>query len=121
MITAAGLVMAGTFAALAQLPSVPVAEVGIAVAVGVLLDTLLVRTVLVPAALLTLGDRAWWPSRPAGAGQRAASPAGPGPADRHRSRLSRSPGTWAGRDRGAACPAPARSSRIGYICSRVAV
>ena len=68
VITAAGLVMAGTFAALAQLPSVPVAEVGIAVAVGVLLDTLLVRTVLVPAALLTLGDRAWWPSRPAGAG-----------------------------------------------------
>ena len=68
VITAAGLVMAGTFAALTQLPSVPVAQVGIAVAVGVLLDTLLVRTVLVPAALLTLGDRAWWPSRSAGAG-----------------------------------------------------
>ncbi|HTT53330.1 MAG TPA: MMPL family transporter [Streptosporangiaceae bacterium] len=66
VITAAGFVMAGTFAALTQLPSVPVAEVGIAVAVGVLLDTLLVRTVLVPAALLTLGERAWWPSRPAG-------------------------------------------------------
>ena len=73
MITAAGIVMAGTFAALTQLPSVPVAEVGIAVAVGVLLDTLLVRTVLVPAALLTLGERAWWPSRPGGADR------GPGP------------------------------------------
>ena len=69
VITAAGVVMAGTFAALTQLPSVPVAQVGIAVAVGVLLDTLLVRTVLVPAALLTLGDRAWWPSRPARAGR----------------------------------------------------
>jgi RND superfamily putative drug exporter len=70
VITAAGVVMAGTFAALTQLPSVPVAQVGIAVAVGVLLDTLLVRTVLVPATLLTLGERAWWPSRSAGAGRR---------------------------------------------------
>ena len=72
VITAAGVVMAGTFAALTQLPSVPVAQVGIAVAVGVLLDTLLVRTVLVPAALLTLGERAWWPSRPAEAGRECA-------------------------------------------------
>jgi putative drug exporter of the RND superfamily len=67
VITAAGIILAGTFGDLARLPSVPVAEVGIAVAVGVLLDTLLVRTVLVPAALLTIGDRVWWPSRP-GAG-----------------------------------------------------
>jgi len=65
VITAAGLVMAGTFADLARLPSVPVAEVGIAVALGVLLDTLLVRTVLVPATLLTLGERVWWPARAA--------------------------------------------------------
>ncbi len=61
VITAAGIVMAGTFAALAQLPDVSVAEVGIAVAVGVLLDTLLVRTVLVPASLLIIGERVWWP------------------------------------------------------------
>jgi len=61
VITAAGIVMAGTFAALAQLPDVSVAEVGIAVAIGVLLDTLLVRTVLVPASLLIIGERAWWP------------------------------------------------------------
>jgi putative drug exporter of the RND superfamily len=63
VITAAGVVLAGTFAALAQLPQVDITEVGTAVALGVLLDTLLVRTVLVPAALLTLGDRVWWPSR----------------------------------------------------------
>ena len=63
VITAAGIVLAATFAALAQLPSVPITEVGIAVALGVLLDTLLVRTVLVPAGLLTIGSRVWWPSR----------------------------------------------------------
>jgi RND superfamily putative drug exporter len=68
VITAAGIVMAGTFAALAQLPDVSVAEVGIAVALGVLLDTLLVRTVLVPASLLIIGERVWWPSRLAGPG-----------------------------------------------------
>jgi len=63
VITAAGVVLAATFAALVRLPSVPITEVGIAVALGVLLDTLLVRTVLVPASLLTIGDRVWWPSR----------------------------------------------------------
>lgn len=66
VITAAGLIMAGTFAALSLLPYVPVAEVGTAIVIGVLLDTLLVRTVLVPAALLTIGERVWWPARPAG-------------------------------------------------------
>jgi RND superfamily putative drug exporter len=62
VITAAGVVLAATFAALARLPYVPVAQVGTAIAVGVLLDTLLVRTVLVPAGLLALGERVWWPS-----------------------------------------------------------
>jgi putative drug exporter of the RND superfamily len=70
VITAAGIVMAGTFAALAQLPDVSVAEVGIAVALGVLLDTLLVRTVLVPASLLIIGERVWWPTRLAGPSQK---------------------------------------------------
>ena len=64
VITAAGLILAATFAALAQLPSVSVTEVGTAIAIGVLLDTLLVRTVLVPAALITIGDRIWWPGPP---------------------------------------------------------
>ncbi len=63
VITAAGIVLAGTFAALTQLPSVPITQVGIAVAVGVLLDTLLVRTVLIPASLLATGERAWWPAQ----------------------------------------------------------
>ncbi|GAA2515822.1 MMPL family transporter [Winogradskya humida] len=63
VITAAGVVLAATFAALAQLPSVQLTEVGSAVALGVLLDTLLVRTVLVPASILTIGDKSWWPSR----------------------------------------------------------
>jgi RND superfamily putative drug exporter len=62
VITAAGVVLAGTFAALAELPSVSLTEVGSAVALGVLLDTLFVRTVVVPAVLLAIGDRIWWPS-----------------------------------------------------------
>jgi RND superfamily putative drug exporter len=71
VITAAGIVLAGTFAALTQIPQVDITEVGTAVALGVLLDTLVVRTVLVPASLLTIGERVWWPSR-----QRAQTEAG---------------------------------------------
>jgi RND superfamily putative drug exporter len=63
VITAAGIVLAGTFAALTQIPEVSITEVGTSVALGVLLDTLVVRTVLVPASLLTIGERVWWPSR----------------------------------------------------------
>jgi putative drug exporter of the RND superfamily len=66
VITAAGVVLAGTFAALTQIPQVDITEVGTAVALGVLLDTLVVRTVLVPAALLTIGEHVWWPSRARG-------------------------------------------------------
>ena len=64
VITAAGLVLAGTFAALAQIPDVTVAQVGIAVAIGVLVDTLLVRALQVPALAALLGERTWWPARP---------------------------------------------------------
>ncbi len=63
VITSAGLVLASTFAALGVLPLVPFAEIGFAVAFGVLLDTIIVRSLLVPALALMVGDRIWWPSR----------------------------------------------------------
>jgi RND superfamily putative drug exporter len=63
VITSAGFVLAGTFAALGTLPIVFVAELGFAVAVGVLLDTIIVRSVLVTALNLDLGRHMWWPSK----------------------------------------------------------
>ncbi|MGW0874705.1 MMPL family transporter [Streptomyces sp. NPDC002740] len=65
VITSAGLVLAGTFAALATLPMVAFAEIGFAVALGVLLDTFIVRSVLVTSLFLDIGPRIWWPHRPA--------------------------------------------------------
>ncbi|QAY68955.1 MMPL family transporter [Xylanimonas protaetiae] len=61
VITSAGLVLAGTFAALATLPVVSFAEIGFTVAFGVLLDTIVVRSVLVTALTLDVGDTMWWP------------------------------------------------------------
>ncbi len=72
VITSAGIVLAGTFSTLAVLPLVFLTELGFVVAFGVLLDTFLVRSVLVPALTLDLGDRIWWPSRLAHAGERQA-------------------------------------------------
>ncbi|WP_026208414.1 MMPL family transporter [Catelliglobosispora koreensis] len=63
VITSAGIVLAATFAALAVLPVVFVAEVAFAVAFGVLLDTLLVRSLLVPALSLEAGRFVWWPGK----------------------------------------------------------
>lgn len=62
VITSAGLILAGTFAVLVTFPITFLSEVGFAVSVGVLLDTFLVRTVLVPAVATLLGDRSWFPS-----------------------------------------------------------
>lgn len=62
VITSAGVVLAGTFAVLAVLPFVPLTQIGFAVALGVLIDTLIVRSVLVPALTFELGERTWWPS-----------------------------------------------------------
>ena len=62
VITSAGIVLAGTFAALGTLPLVFVTEIGFAVAFGVLLDTFIVRSVLVSALTLDVGRRLWWPS-----------------------------------------------------------
>jgi RND superfamily putative drug exporter len=63
VITSAGLVLAGTFAVFATLPIVSFAEMGFVVSVGVLLDTLIVRSVLVTALNLDIGRWMWWPSR----------------------------------------------------------
>ncbi len=63
VITSAGVVLAATFSALGVLPLVPFAELGFAVAFGVLLDTLVVRSLLVPALVYDLDDRVWWPFR----------------------------------------------------------
>ncbi len=62
VITSAGIVLAGTFSVLAVLPLTFLTELGFVVAFGVLLDTFIVRSILVPAIALTLGDRFWWPS-----------------------------------------------------------
>ncbi|ORT98226.1 hypothetical protein UK99_02390, partial [Frankia casuarinae] len=63
VITSAGIVLAGTFAVLGVLPLVFLAQVGFSVAFGVLLDTVLVRSVLVPALSHDLGPKIWWPSK----------------------------------------------------------
>lgn len=75
VITSAGVVLAAVFAALGVLPLVVLGQLGLIVGLGVLLDTLLVRTVLVPALFALIGDRMWWPTRPAAA-QPLEQPAG---------------------------------------------
>ncbi|MFJ7112749.1 MMPL family transporter [Streptomyces albogriseolus] len=61
VIASAGLVLAATFAVLTTLPLVAMVELGLVIAVGVLLDTFLVRTYLVTTASVLLGRRMWWP------------------------------------------------------------
>jgi RND superfamily putative drug exporter len=63
VITSAGLVLAATFAALGVLPILFLAQLAFIVAFGVLLDTFVVRSLLVPALACDLGPRIWWPSR----------------------------------------------------------
>jgi RND superfamily putative drug exporter len=62
VITSAGLVLAATFLVLGTIPVVFLAQLGFAVALGVMLDTMIVRSVLVTALNLDLGRRIWWPS-----------------------------------------------------------
>ncbi|MFB9235981.1 MMPL family transporter [Plantactinospora siamensis] len=62
VITSAGVVLAATFSALAVLPLVVLVEIGVAVAAGVLLDTIIVRSLLVPALTYDIGRKMWWPS-----------------------------------------------------------
>jgi putative drug exporter of the RND superfamily len=62
VITSAGLILAGTFAMLGTLPLVEFTEIGFAVALGVLMDTIIVRSILVTALTLDIGRHVWWPS-----------------------------------------------------------
>ena len=76
VITSAGILLAAVFAVLGVLPLVVLAQLGTIICIGVLLDTLVVRTVLVPALAFALGDRFWWPrkvSRPEPSTSREAS------------------------------------------------
>jgi putative drug exporter of the RND superfamily len=78
VITSAGLILAGTFATLGTLPLVILTEVGFTVALGVLLDTLIVRSVLVTALTLDVGRHMWWPSRLAARHAEETASAAPG-------------------------------------------
>ncbi|MEV0215579.1 efflux RND transporter permease subunit [Micromonospora sp. NPDC050695] len=75
VITSAGVLLAAVFAVLGVLPLITLTQIGVIVCIGVLLDTLLVRTVLVPALAFVLGERFWWPGRVS----RDAVPADPEP------------------------------------------
>ncbi|MEU9188799.1 MMPL family transporter [Streptomyces sp. NPDC048484] len=98
VITSAGLVLAGTFAALGTLPMVAFAEIGFAVALGVLLDTFVVRSVLVTSLFLDVGPKVWWPHR------LAHEDGGPGNGSADTDRPPKAPAT------GADSPAPAPAS-----------
>jgi RND superfamily putative drug exporter len=63
VVTGAGLILAGTFATLTLLPLEELVQIGATVAIGVLLDTFIVRALLIPAITYRLGERTWWPSR----------------------------------------------------------
>ena len=63
VITSAGILLAAVFLVLGVLPLVVLAQIGTVICIGVLLDTLLVRTVVVPALALLLGERFWWPRK----------------------------------------------------------
>ena len=84
VITSAGIILAGTFSVLMTLPAWFIFNIGFLVALGILLDTFVVRTIMVPAAVELLGDRIWWPSTARGGGaalrEAPAEPAEPEPA-----------------------------------------
>jgi RND superfamily putative drug exporter len=83
VITSAGIILAGTFSVLLTLPVTFIFNIGFIVAAGILLDTFVVRTIMVPAAVELIGDRIWWPSTASGGGglrERAEPDATPEPA-----------------------------------------
>jgi putative drug exporter of the RND superfamily len=69
VITSAGVILAGTFSVLMTLPVTFAFNIGFIVALGILLDTFIVRTIMVPAAVELIGDRIWWPSTARGGGR----------------------------------------------------
>jgi hypothetical protein len=62
VITSAGVVLAGTFFVMAAMPITVLTEIGFSIAIGVLFDALIVRTLLVPALGFMLGEKMWWPA-----------------------------------------------------------
>jgi RND superfamily putative drug exporter len=64
VITSAGIVLAAVFCVLGVLPLIVMTQLGIIVGLGILLDTFVVRTLVIPALFALIGDRIWWPSRP---------------------------------------------------------
>ncbi|WP_373196782.1 MMPL family transporter [Mycobacterium marinum] len=64
VITSAGIVLAAVFCVLAVLPLIVLTQLGIIVGLGILLDTFVVRTLVIPALFTLIGDRIWWPSDP---------------------------------------------------------
>jgi RND superfamily putative drug exporter len=66
VITSAGIILAGTFSVLMTLPVTFTFDLGLIVAAGILLDTFIVRSIMVPAAVELIGDRIWWPSSASG-------------------------------------------------------
>ncbi len=68
VITSAGIILAGTFSVLMTLPVTFTFDLGFMVALGILLDTFIVRTIMVPAAIELIGDKIWWPSTAQSAG-----------------------------------------------------
>ncbi len=84
VITSAGILLAAVFAVLGVLPLVVLAQLGLVIGIGVLLDTLLVRTVLVPAIAVGLGDWFWWPRTYGPPAREGRSVSGDGGRDRSR-------------------------------------
>src|SRR4051812_43455165 len=68
VITSAGIILAGTFSVLMTVPVTFAFNIGFMVALGILLDTFIVRTIMVPAAIELIGDKIWWPSTAKGGG-----------------------------------------------------
>lgn len=64
VITSAGIVLAAVFCVLGVLPLIVMTQLGIIVGLGILLDTFVVRTLVIPALFALIGDRIWWPARP---------------------------------------------------------